>query len=99
MINTLINRLNISERISIRNKNRSIKKAHLSHRKEHLHDYADIDEIVKSFTSGGGLKHEFQSYKLWELKKYLEMHSPKNILELGSGSSTLIFCKIYFRQW
>ena len=93
MINTLINRLNISERISIRNKNRSIKKAHLSHRKEHLHDYADIDEIVKSFTSGGGLKHEFQSYKLWELKKYLEMHGPKNILELGSGSSTLIFAK------
>tara|TARA_X000000368_G_C22947314_1_gene674977 strand:- start:404 stop:1111 length:708 start_codon:yes stop_codon:yes gene_type:complete len=89
----ILKRLNIPEKISIRNKNRSIKKAHLNHRKEHPNDYIDIDSIVKIFRSGGGLKHEFQSYKLWELKKYLEIYKPSNVLEFGSGSSTLIFAK------
>lgn len=93
MITAFINRLNISERISIRNKNKSIKKAHTLHRKKYLQDYGDVDKIVNSFTSEGGLKHDFQHYKLWELKKYLQIYSPKNILELGSGSSTSIFAK------
>ena len=27
---------------------------------------SDVDKIVNSFTSEGGLKHDFQHYKLWE---------------------------------
>lgn len=38
-----------------------------------------------------GLKHSYQFYKLYSLKKILEDTKPKNILEFGSGSSTLIF--------
>ena len=89
----LIKRLNIGSRISRRKKNRSVRLAHQQHRKNSAKEYAGIDEIIQRFRSGGGLKHEFQCYKLWELQKYLNDYNPQSILELGSGSSTAVFAK------
>lgn len=87
----IIKRLNISERFSRRVHNKSVRSAHQRHRKIFAKDYASIEEVIQRFRSGGGLKHEFQCYKLWELQRYLNEYKPKKILELGSGSSTAIF--------
>ncbi|HLF34950.1 MAG TPA: class I SAM-dependent methyltransferase [Cyclobacteriaceae bacterium] len=69
----------------------SIKNAHYLHRTNHAGEYIEIDEIVKKFRESGGLKHDFQAYKLWHLKQLISNHKPNSILELGSGSSTVIF--------
>jgi precorrin-6B methylase 2 len=69
----------------------SIKKAHHLHRLRYKQDYIEIDENLSNFHYSGGLKHEYQAYKLWLLKRLLEKHKPERILEFGSGSSTLIF--------
>ena len=89
----LLKRLKMRERIDDRMKNKSIKNAHEKHLKCFSGEYEEISKIIENFRSGGGLKHEFQLYKLWELQKYLSKYKPKKILELGSGSSTFIFSK------
>jgi len=66
-------------------------KAHKKHREDHQNEYLLIDEIVSKFRATGGLKFEHQAYKLWELSKLLQAHSPTSILEFGSGSSSLVF--------
>ncbi len=70
---------------------KSIVKAHQTHFQEHQADYSQIDKYVQNFRSSGGLKHQYQVYKLWCLKDILKRYKPQSILELGSGSSTLVF--------
>ena len=70
---------------------RSIRSAHEKHRSEHRSEYARIDEIVDAYRRSGGLQHVYQAYKLWCLSELLAAHDPKRILELGSGSSTIVF--------
>ena len=53
--------------------------------------YVDIDAILARFRSAGGLKHDFQPYKLFQLRQLLERYRPASMLELGSGSSTAVF--------
>lgn len=43
------------------------------------------------FHQSGGLTNPFQQYKLFELKNVLSRLMPKNILELGTGSTSLVF--------
>ncbi len=70
---------------------KSIIKAHEEHFAGHRDDYKSLEKYVENFRSSGGLKHQYQVYKLWCLKKLLAQYKPKSILELGSGSSTLVF--------
>jgi len=50
-----------------------------------------IDQMITSFRRSGGLRHQFQSYKLWNLRQLLHKQRPQRILEFGSGSSTMVF--------
>lgn len=68
-----------------------IRKIHRLHREKFQNEYNKIDEILDCYHAAGGLKHEFQAYKLFSLKRILEEKKPKSILELGTGSSTPIF--------
>jgi len=56
-------------------------------------DYKTIRKIIDAYRSGGGLSHNFQEYKLFQLRKLLQRIKPRMILELGSGSSTAIFAE------
>ncbi len=49
--------------------------------------------IVERFRGAGGLKHDYQAYKLFHLRLLLDRYKPASILELGSGSSTAIFAE------
>ena len=68
-----------------------IRRLHLLHRSKHLSSYSFIDSILERFKGNGGLKHEYQAYKLFHLRQLLDRYKPASILELGSGSSTAIF--------
>ncbi len=70
---------------------KSIMSAHENHFKTYEKDYSALNEYVQNFRNSGGLKHQYQVYKLWCLQNLLDTHKPKSILELGSGSSTLVF--------
>ena len=78
----LIKRLKVRERIDNRVKNKSIQNAHRKHLKCFSDDYEEINKIIENFRGSGGLKHEFQLYKLWELQKYLTKYKPKKLLSL-----------------
>lgn len=67
---------------------RSVSLAHITHGL--THDYAYVDSIIKKFEAEGLATDRFQRYKLWFLLELLNKHKPKNILELGSGSSTAL---------
>lgn len=54
-------------------------------------EYRFADEVLAAFHSGGGLAPRMQAYKLVSLNRLLEAKKPKSILELGSGSSTVVF--------
>ena len=69
----------------------SLKYAHFRHRQIHRHDYLAIDQMIGNFRKSGGLRHQFQFYKLWNLRQLLQKHRPQRILEFGSGSSTMVF--------
>lgn len=84
-------RQKLLRRISHFRRERSVKHAHRKHRLRHAADYLELDSFVNKFRASGGLKHDYQTYKLWCLKQLLADYSPKRILELGSGSSTLVF--------
>lgn len=66
-----------------------------AHRQAYAAEYAEIDPIIDnylaalSFTSLGR-KRKNQAYKLLQLKQLLEKHQPRNILEFGSGSSSVV---------
>ena len=87
---TLIDRLRLKDRLLERYKDYSIRRAHRVHRQQSPEEYKEIYAIISKFRNSGGLRHEFQAYKLFELQKYLRMFRPTSILELGSGSSTFI---------
>jgi SAM-dependent methyltransferase len=76
---------------------RNVKRAHSRHRRRHVDEYRKYDRIVHTFRSSGGLKHDFQAYKLYQLSNLLKQEKPKSILELGSGTSTVIFLD-YIRE-
>lgn len=56
-------------------------------------EYRLADEVLAAFHSGGGLAPKMQAYKLVSLNRLLEAEKPTSILELGSGSSTVIFAR------
>ncbi|MBX5180755.1 hypothetical protein HJB77_31820 [Rhizobium lentis] len=56
-------------------------------------EYRLADEVLAAFHSGGGLAPKMQAYKLVSLNRLLEAERPTSILELGSGSSTVIFAR------
>ena len=75
-----------------------IKIIHRVNRKNHKSEqYRKVDIILEQFHSRGGLKHEFQAYKLFSLMKILKQENPKTILELGTGSTTPVFAD-YVRE-
>lgn len=76
------------------NKNkRHIKKIHENHQQRHALEYNSINNTINAFRQSGGLRHEYQAYKLFCIQRLLEQFLPNSILEFGSGSSTLIFSK------
>jgi hypothetical protein len=68
-----------------------IQQLHRHHRVQNPSTYVDIDAVLARFRSAGGLKHDFQPYKLFQLRQLLERYRPTSMLELGSGSSTAVF--------
>ena len=68
-----------------------IQQVHKHHKAQNAAAYVDIDAILARFRSAGGLKHDFQPYKLFQLTRLLERCRPTSMLELGSGSSTAVF--------
>lgn len=89
----IFKKINIRKKLHAKRRQLSIRTAHEKHKISFKNEYVDVHNIIKKFRSGGGLKHDFQHYKLWELKQYLHTYQPDNILECGSGSSTLIFAE------
>lgn len=61
-------------------------------------EYRFADEILTAFHSGGGLAPRMQAYKLVSLNRLLEAEKPRSILELGSGSSTVVFARYATRN-
>lgn len=68
-----------------------IHQLHRRHRAQNAVAYVDIDAIIARFRSAGGLKHDFQPYKLFQLRQLLERYRSASMLELGAGSSTAVF--------
>ncbi len=66
-------------------------RAHQQSVKNNPGDYEIIGKILSTYRADGGLNHDFQAYKLFELRQLLGRIKPRNILELGSGSSTAVF--------
>jgi len=64
---------------------------HRKHRAQHREAYKTLDNIVEGYRATGGLRHQYQRYKLFCLKELLEHEVPRSILELGSGTSTAVF--------
>lgn len=60
-------------------------------------EYKFADEVLAAFHSGGGLAPRMQAYKLVSLNRLLQSRKPASILELGSGSSTVV-CARYASQ-
>lgn len=70
---------------------RRVRQIHQGHRARHAEDYARIDAILKEFRTAGGLKHDYQAYKLFSLWQLLLAERPQRLLEFGSGTSTALF--------
>jgi hypothetical protein len=77
---------------------KKIRRLHFRHRSQNSSTYTTIDAIVERFRDAGGLKHDYQSYKLFCLGELLNQYRPTSILELGSGSSTAIFAE-YIKEY
>lgn len=78
-------------RIGLWLRRRKIAAIHQRHRMRNTLAYAGIDEVLRKFRDAGGLRHDFQPYKLFQLQQILARFRPTSILEYGSGSSTSIF--------
>lgn len=74
-----------------------LKLAHTFDRVRRPSDYSMADSIIQKYRDNGGLRHEFQAYKLVQLSDILRENSPESILELGSGTTTSVFVE-YVRQ-
>ena len=51
-----------------------IEKLHRHHRVQNSDAYVEIDAILARFRSAGGLKHDFQPHKLFQLRQLLERY-------------------------
>lgn len=71
-------------------KRRKYQNFHKNHRNQHLDSYIFIDSVLERFHSGGGLVNDYQGYKLFSLVCLLNSIRPQRILELGTGSSSVI---------
>ena len=60
-------------------------------RVKHPKDFAFADEVLQAFHSQGGLRQYTQVYKLVSLIRLLQAEKPGSILELGTGSSSVVF--------
>lgn len=87
----------ITNRIHNQFYNLKIKRVHAEHRRLNAKKYEYFDRIVERYRSSGGLKHDFQSYKLFSLSELLAKEKPLSILELGTGSTTAVFAE-YIRK-
>lgn len=74
-------------------KKQKIQQLHRRHRAQNAAGYVEIDVNLARFRSAGGLKNDFQPYKLFHLRQLLERDRPASMLELGSGSSTTVFAE------
>ena len=54
-------------------------------------EYAVADEVLTAFRNSGGLNWALQPYKLVSLDRLVRRLRPRSILEIGSGSSTVVF--------
>jgi len=70
-----------------------VKQIHREHRLKYTDDYHRIETILQKFRTAGGLKHDYQAYKLFSLWQLLLAEKPRRILELGSGTSTAMFAE------
>ncbi|NNU39592.1 hypothetical protein G9X64_24580 [Rhizobium sophorae] len=61
-------------------------------------EYKFADEVLAAFHSGGGLAPRMQAYKLVSLNRLLQSLKPASILELGSGSSTIVCARYASRN-
>ena len=59
----------LSKRIKKNLFKNKVRKIHSSHRKEHLKEYEEYDAILAKYRDLGGLKNEFQPYKLFSLNE------------------------------
>ena len=71
-------------------KRKKHEKLHAKSRKSNPKAYAFIDKVIEEFHSGGGLKHNYQAYKLYCLRNILWEVKPKKILELGTGTTSVV---------
>lgn len=76
---------------------RRVARIHRDHRERHPEAYRRIDSILEAFRTAGGLKHDYQAYKLHSLREILLAQRPRRILELGTGTSTAVFAD-YVRE-
>lgn len=73
----------------------SRERADATHRNKYANDYLEIDRLIDEYLASLNFvkmekKKKNQAYKLWFLRNLLEKHKPQNILEFGSGSSSVI---------
>lgn len=87
----------ISRKIRSILRDRKIDRAHFLHKRNHEEEYEYIDAIIDRYREGGGLRHRFQAYKLFKLRELLLECMAESILELGTGTTTAIFCD-YIRK-
>ena len=78
-------------------KYRQVARIHHKHRQFHANSYHRIDTILEIFRTAGGLKHDYQAYKLYSLREILYAKRPRRILELGTGTTTAVFAD-YVRE-
>ncbi len=83
--------------ISLKNHiyNFSRDRADEQHRFLHAADYVQLDNLIGEYLTSLNFttiakKRKNQAYKLIQLKSLLEIYEPKNILEFGSGSSSVV---------
>ena len=88
----------ILNKVTSFNRTRYIREIHKLHRKAKGKEYRNIDSVIKKYREFGGLKHEYQAYKLFSLATVLQEKRPNSILELGSGTSTAVFVE-YIRRY
>ena len=92
MLTMSVNRIrDIGSRLKRMMYEKGVERAHRQSMRKNPGDYEAIGKILSTYRADGGLSHDFQAYKLFELRQLLDRIRPRNILELGSGSSTVVF--------
>lgn len=91
MLKTILTKI----RSKIRSKHLAFERwsVHNWHRRSHKEDYQLIDSYVEKYRALGGLRHPWQHYKLFQLRELLKVERPESILELGTGTTTIVFAE------